>query len=67
MKRRHLHVLFSTNYFDRNQVLSVAERTNATAVIVPSNTEGAPGVETYEQLVDLWVAELADAFAQAGR
>jgi ABC-type Zn uptake system ZnuABC Zn-binding protein ZnuA len=67
MKRRHLHVLFSTNYFDRNQVMSVAERTNATAVIVPSNTEGAPGTETYQQLVDLWVAELADAFAQAGR
>ena len=53
MKRRHLHVLFSTNYFDRNQVMSVADRTNATAVIVPSNTHGAPGVETYEELVNL--------------
>lgn len=67
MKRRHLHVLLSTNYFDRNQVLSVADRTNATAVIVPSNTYGAPGIETYEDLVDLWVGELAAAFAQAGR
>jgi len=67
MKRRHIHVLFSTNYFDRNQVLSVAERTNATAVIVPSNTYGAPGIETYEDLVNLWVGELAAAFAQAGR
>ncbi len=67
MKRRHIHVLFSTNYFDRNQVLSVAERTNATAVIVPSNTYGAPGIETYEDLVNLWVGELAAAFTQAGR
>ena len=67
MKRRHLHVLFSTNYFDRNQVLSVADRTNATAVIVPSNTYGAPGVATYEELVNLWVEELASAFEQAGR
>ena len=67
MKRRHLHVLLSTNYFDRNQVLSVAERTNATAVIVPSNTFGAPGVETYEALVNLWVEELATAFGRAGR
>jgi len=67
MKRRHIHVLFSTNYFDRNQVQSVADRTNATAVIVPSNTYGAPGIETYEQLVDLWVSQLADAFEKAGR
>ena len=67
MKRRHLHVLFSTNYFDRNQVMSVADRTSATAVIVPSNTHGAPGVETYEQLVDLWVEELASAFETGGR
>jgi ABC-type Zn uptake system ZnuABC Zn-binding protein ZnuA len=67
MKRRHLHVLFSTNYFDRNQVVSVADRTNATAVIVPSNTHGAPGIETYEDLVNLWVRELSSAFEQAGR
>ncbi|MCK5448873.1 MAG: zinc ABC transporter substrate-binding protein [Gemmatimonadetes bacterium] len=67
MKRRHLHVLFSTNYFDRNQVMAVADRTNATAVIVPSNTHGAPGIETYEDLVDLWVGDLATAFEQAGR
>jgi len=67
MRRRHLHVLFSTNYFDRNQVMSVADRTNATAVIVPSNTHGAPGVETYEELVNLWVEELSSAFEQGGR
>jgi len=67
MKRRHLHVLFSTNYFNRNQIMSVADRTNATAVIVPSNTHGAPGVETYEELVNLWVGELSSAFEQAGR
>jgi len=66
MRDRSIHVLFSTNYFDRNQVRSVADRTNAVAVIVPANTFGAPGVETYEQLVDLWVSELAAAFTQEG-
>ncbi len=66
MRRRDLHVLFSTNYFDRNQVRSVAERTDATAVIVPANTYGAPGIETYEDLVDLWVTELSAAFLQTG-
>lgn len=66
MKSRGLHVLFSTNYFDRNQVRSVADRTDATAVIVPSNTFAAPGIETYESLVDLWVTELSAAFIEAG-
>lgn len=66
MKRRKLRVLFSTNYYDRNQVRSVAERTGATPVIVPANTDGAPGVETYEALVDIWVTELGAAFAKAG-
>jgi len=66
MKQRQLHVLFSTNYFDRKQVRSVAERTDATAVIVPASTYGAPEIETYEDLVDLWVTELSVAFMQAG-
>ncbi len=66
MRQRNIHVLFSTNYFDRNQVQSVAQRTDATAVIVPSNTYGAPGIETYEDLVDLWVRELSAAFLEAG-
>ncbi len=66
MKRRKLPVLFSTNYYDRNQVRSVAERTGATAVIVPANTDGAPGIDTYEELVDVWVDELGAAFAKAG-
>ena len=66
MRERQLHVLFSTNYFDRNQVQSVAQRTDATAVIVPSNTYGVPGIESYQDLVDLWIGELSTAFAQTG-
>lgn len=66
MRDQNIHVLFSTNYFDRNQVRSVADRTSAVAVIVPANTFGAPGIETYEQLVDLWVTELAAAFQRGG-
>lgn len=62
MKRENIKVLFSTNYYDRNQVQSVAARTNATAVIVPSNVGGAPGTDTYLDLVSTWVRELAVAF-----
>jgi ABC-type Zn uptake system ZnuABC Zn-binding protein ZnuA len=62
MKRDNIKVLFSTNYYDRGQIESVATRTNATAVIVPSNVGGAPGTSTYIDLVNTWVKELATAF-----
>jgi ABC-type Zn uptake system ZnuABC Zn-binding protein ZnuA len=62
MKRENIKVLFSTNYYDRGQVETVAARTNATAVIVPSNVGGAPGTGTYVDLVSTWVRELAIAF-----
>ena len=63
MRERGIKVLFSTNYYDYNQVRSVAARTNAVPVSVPSNTEGAEGTETYIDLVSLWVRELSRAFA----
>ena len=62
MKNRHVPVLLSTSYYDHNQVLEVAQRTDAKAVIVPSNTGGTGGPETYIDLVNLWVSELAQAF-----
>ena len=62
MRDQHIQVLLSTNYYDRSQVMDVAQRTNAKAVIVPSNTGGQPGVDTYIDLVNLWVTQLAQAF-----
>ncbi len=62
MRDQHIQVLLSTNYYDRNQVLEVAQRTGAKAVIVPSNTGGSTGVSTYFDLINLWVSELASAF-----
>ena len=64
MRDRHIQVLLSTNYYDRNQVLEVAQRTGAKAVIVPSNTGGTPGVVTYFDLMNLWISELSKAFGQ---
>jgi ABC-type Zn uptake system ZnuABC Zn-binding protein ZnuA len=63
MRERQIKVLFSTNYYDYNQVRSVAARTGATPVSVPSNTEGAAGTSTYIDLVSLWIRELSAAFA----
>ncbi|HEX7336411.1 MAG TPA: metal ABC transporter substrate-binding protein, partial [Gemmatimonadales bacterium] len=62
MKQRKTPVLFASNYFDRKQIQQVAQRTGARAVIVPENTQGAPGVDTYFDLVNTWVGSLAAAF-----
>ena len=40
----------------------MAERTGAKAVIVPENTDGAPGVDTYFDLMNTWVDGLTAAF-----
>ena len=63
MRDRHIPVLFASNYFDHDQIRDVAERTNALAVIVPENTQGAPGVETYFDLMNIWVSGLAAGFS----
>jgi ABC-type Zn uptake system ZnuABC Zn-binding protein ZnuA len=63
MRDRDIRVLFSTNYYDANQVRSVAAKTGAVAVMVPSNAEGAPDTDTYIALVTLWVRQLRAAFA----
>jgi ABC-type Zn uptake system ZnuABC Zn-binding protein ZnuA len=62
MRDRHIPVLFASNYFARSQIQQVAERTGATAVVVPENTHGAPGVETYFDLMNAWVTQLAQGF-----
>jgi ABC-type Zn uptake system ZnuABC Zn-binding protein ZnuA len=62
MKQRKIPVLFASNYFDRNQIRQVAQRTGAQPVIVPENTNGAPGVNTYFDLMNAWVSGLAAAF-----
>lgn len=64
MRDQRIPVLFSTNYYDRKQVETVAARTGAAAVIVPSNTGGAPGTESYIELVTEWVHALAAPFGQ---
>jgi ABC-type Zn uptake system ZnuABC Zn-binding protein ZnuA len=62
MKQRRIPVLFASNYFDHNQIQQVADKTGARAVIVPENTHGAPGVETYFDLMNTWVNSLAAGF-----
>jgi hypothetical protein len=63
MQQRHVRVLLSPGYFDHNQIRQVAERTGAKAVIVPSNVGGAPGVNTFFDLIGTIVTGLAQAFS----
>lgn len=58
MKKRKIPVVFSANYYPKNQVDQVAARTGAKAVIVPENTQGAVGVETYFDLINTWLRAL---------
>jgi ABC-type Zn uptake system ZnuABC Zn-binding protein ZnuA len=64
MRDRRIPVVFSPNYYDRRQVRQIAERTGAQAVIVPAQTEGAPDVTTYSDLVGAWIRDLTAAFAR---
>ena len=60
MKERKIRVLFASNYFDRNQIRAGGRSAPAPqAVIVPENTNGAPGVNTYFDLMNAWVNGLA--------
>ncbi len=66
MKERQIPALFASNYFPKSQIDQVAAKTGATAVVVPENTFGAPGVTSYFELVDSWVNGLAIAFRKKG-
>jgi len=66
MRAQHIAVLLSTNYYDHEQVMEVAQKTGAKAVIVPSNTGGAPGINSYFDLMNLWISELGRAFGPGG-
>jgi zinc/manganese transport system substrate-binding protein len=61
MKKRDIRLLLAANYFDQHQVKTVADRVNAEPVIVPLYVGGEKGVETYFDLVDLWVDRLLSA------
>jgi len=65
INQRNIPVLLAAAHFPRDQVEMVAQRTGATAVIVPASVRGAPNTETFIDLMSLWVDRLAEAFAQS--
>ena len=61
MRQRDIRMLLAANYFDQHQVETVAARVNAEPVIVPLYVGGEKGVESYFDLVNLWVERLLRA------
>ena len=66
IRDEHIPVIFAANFYDPQQAKVIAQRTGATAVIVPANAAGAPGTDTYVGLVSLWVDQLAAVFDRPG-
>jgi ABC-type Zn uptake system ZnuABC Zn-binding protein ZnuA len=59
----NVELLLAVNYFERRKPELIAERTGIVPVVVPMSVGGEPGVETYIDLVDLWVERLRDGFS----
>jgi len=66
MRDRGIRLILAANYFDEQKIRTVASRVDAAPVIVPLYVGGEDGVETYFDLVDLWVRELLTAAEQKG-
>lgn len=66
MKERDIALILAANYFDKQKVTIVAERTGAEAVIAPLFVGGAPGIDDYFDLVDFWVDNLVEAANRKG-
>jgi zinc/manganese transport system substrate-binding protein len=66
MHEKDIRIILAANYFDEQQIRTVAGRVDAEPVIVPVYVGGAPGTDDYFQLVDLWVNGLLEAAKKKG-
>ena len=56
IRRKGIRVILSANYFDSAKPEIIAERTGAEVVVVPLSTGGEPGIDGYEDLIDVWIS-----------
>lgn len=61
MRTRKIGIILAANYFDEQQVRTVAARVGAVPLMVPLYVGGAEGAEDYFALVDLWTDTLLAA------
>lgn len=60
-----IRVLLSANHFEGSKPQLIADRTGIKPVVVPLSVAGEAGVESYTELIDLWITRLKQAFAEA--
>lgn len=60
-------VLLAANYFERRKPELIAERTGIVPVVVPMSVGGEAGIESYFDLVDLWLGRLRAAYEAGDR
>jgi len=65
MRARRIRIILAASYFDKQRIRAVAQRTNATAAIVPLYVGGTSEVKDYFQLVDHWTDQLLAAARNA--
>jgi len=65
IQNQGIGVILAANYFDPVKPRAIAERTGAQVVVVPLYSQGEPGIVGYEDLVDVWISRLVDAFERA--
>ena len=64
IRNQGIRVILSANYFDPAKPQAIAERTGARVVRVPLSTTGEPGIDSYEDLIDVWIGRLVVAFQE---
>lgn len=64
IKEQQIQVVLAANYFSRQQVEAIADRTGCTSIRVPMGPSTI-GPESYLELVDYWVSELTSALDRA--
>jgi len=66
MRNDKIQIILAANYFDEQKIHAVAERTNAEPVIVPLYVGDSEDLDSYFELVDLWVTKLLNAAEKKG-
>jgi ABC-type Zn uptake system ZnuABC Zn-binding protein ZnuA len=64
IQNQGIGVILSANYFDPAKPQVIADRTGARVVTVPLYSEGEPGIDGYEELIDAWIGRLLEAFGE---
>jgi ABC-type Zn uptake system ZnuABC Zn-binding protein ZnuA len=67
IREQEIRVILSSNYFDPAKPQVIADRTGARVVVVPLSTGGEESAPGYEELMEIWITRLLEAFEATER